>query len=150
MTERRGAELRAAANEVISTPSLLSWRSHEAPASCSRFSHDGFNHRDDGQDFPRVHSPLRDLAPKPSTNQGRRGVFRTRNLIVDSPLLVQGRPHMPSGSYSQRYSPVKIARIKEKKEKDRNKEISSSREKTDRAERTVAINLARPPRRWRL
>lgn len=39
---------------------------------------------------------------------------------------------------------MKTARIKEEKEKDRDEGISSSREKTDRAERTVAINLAAP------
>lgn len=32
-----------------------------------------------------------------------------------------------------------------REEKERDEEISSSREKTDRAERAVAINLARPP-----
>lgn len=107
----------------------------EAPGSCSRVSQDGFNHRDDGQDFPRVHSALRDLAPKPSTNQGRRGVFRTRNLIADSPLdLPDPRVARLKSAVSSIFFPNEFPEeagwIREEKERD--EEISSSREKTDR------------------
>lgn len=143
-------------------PCYLDVLAREVPASCSEVSEDEFSHRDDGQDFPRVHSALRVLTPGPSTNQGRREGFRTRNLIVvASPFWCSKNSRAQVGGdcldlFIRRYRAGKIARIKRKRvcekerEREEGREISNSREKTDRAKRAVAINLAHPPRRWRL